>query len=217
MVLRSWMSGLALLCACSVAASAGPLTLTPPTSSVISTGAGGTRGDIITMTGDYTLTSIGIDAVIARSAQLTFNAYVYDDQGGSGVNQLALGASGLVTGDGTEQWFDLPISFTLQAGQSYDIGISFNSYSDPNLEINYFFFASGSNSPFSVGPVTVLDGEESYCGPCNDLAPNLRLDGAGGEVSGVPEPGSLVLSGTGALVLFGAIRRKRIGSGSITF
>ena len=216
MVLRSWMSGLALLCACSVAASAGVLTLTPPTGSFIDGGAGGTRGDIITMTGDYTLTSIGIDAVIATGAQLTFNAYVYDDQGGSGVVQLALGASGLVTGDGTEQWFDLPISFTLLSGQSYDIGISFNSFNDPNLAINYFNFTT-DNSPFSVGPVTVLDGEESYCGPCNGLAPNLRLDGAGGGVSGAPEPGSLILLGTGALVLFGAIRRKRIGSGSITF
>src|ERR1019366_5740341 len=128
-----------------------------------------------TMTGDYTLTSIGIDAMIANGAQLTFNAYVYDDQGGSGVVPLALGASGLVTGDGTEQWFDLPISFTLQSGQSYDIGISFNSFSDPNLQVNYFDFTT-NNSPFSVGPVTVLDGEESYCGPCNSIAPNLRLD-----------------------------------------
>jgi thiol-disulfide isomerase/thioredoxin len=209
MVLRRWMSGLALLCACSVAASAGVLTLTPPTSSSFGDGAGATRGDIITMTGAYTLTSIGIDAVITNGVQLAFNAYVYDDQGGSGVNQLALGASGLVTGNGTEQWFDLPVSFTLQAGQSYDIGIRFNSYSDSNLDINYFDFTT-NNTPFSVGPVTVLDGEESYCGPCNSLAPNLRLDGASGGVSGVPEPGSLILLGTGALVLFGAIRRKRI-------
>jgi hypothetical protein len=125
------------------------------------------------MTGDYTLTSIGIDALITDDAQLTFNAYVYDDQSGVGVNQLALGASELVTGDGTEQWFDLPISFTLLSGQSYDIGIAFNSFSDPNLEINYFDFTT-DNSPFSVGPVTVLDGEQSQCGPCNALTPISR-------------------------------------------
>ena len=176
-----------------------------------------TRGDIITMTGDYALTSIGIDARIASGAQFTFHAYVYDDESGSGVNQLALGASGVVTGDGTEQWFDLPVSFTLQSGQSYDIGIGFNVSDDPDLQVNYFDFRADNNSPFSVGPVTVLDGEEGYCGPCNYWTPNLRLDGAGGGVSGVPEPGSLILLGAGALVLFGAIRRKRIGSGSITF
>ena len=169
------------------------------------------------MTGDYALTSIGIDALIASGAQLTFDAYVYDDQSGSGVNQLALGAPGVVTGNGTEQWFDLPVSFTLQSGQSYDIGISFNISSDPNLQVNYFDFRAGNNSPFSVGPVTVLDGEQGYCGPCNNWTPNLRLDGAGSGVSAVPEPGSLILLGAGALVLFGAIRRKRIGSGSITF
>jgi PEP-CTERM motif len=207
MILRNWISGLALLCVCSVAAFAGALTLTPPTGSFLGYGAGGTRGDIITMTGDYTLTSIGIDALITNGASLTFDAYVYDDQSGTGVNQLAVGAPQVVTGDGTEHWFDLPISYTLLAGQSYDIGIDFNSFNDPNLQINYFSFDSGSNSPFSVGPVTVLDGEESHCGPCNYLAPNLRLDGSGG---GVPEPGSLILLGTGALVLFGAIRRKRI-------
>src|ERR1035438_2771965 len=172
MVQRSSMLGVVVLCMCSAVAFAGPLTLTPPTSSAIGGGAGGTRGDIVTMTGDYTLTSIGIDAEIANGAQLTFNAYVYDDQAGSGVNQLALGAPGIVTGDGTEQWFDLPISFTLLSGQSYDIGISFNSFNDPNLEVNYFFFASPGNPPFSVGPVTVLDGEESHCGPCNGYTPN---------------------------------------------
>ncbi len=208
MVQRTSMLAFALLCVCSVAAFAGPLTLTPPTGSFLATGAGGTRGDIITMTGDYALTSIGIDALIANGAQLTFNAYVYDDQGGSGVTPLAVGASGIVTGNGTEQWFDLPVSFTLQNGQSYDIGISFNSFNDPNLQVNYFEFAAGNNPPFSVGPVTVLDGEESHCGPCNYLTPNLRLDGAS---SSVPEPGSLILLGTGALVLFGTIRRQRIG------
>jgi hypothetical protein len=157
------------------------------------------------MTGDYALTSIGIDALITNGAQLNFTAYVYDDQGGTGVTPLAVGTTGVVTGTGTEQWFDLPVSFTLQSGQSYDIGINFNSFSDSNLQINYYDFNT-SNSPFSVGPVTVLDGEESHCGPCNYLAPNLRLNGSS---SAVPEPGSLILLGTGALALFGAIRRKK--------
>lgn len=184
------------------------LTLTPPTGNFIGGGAGGTRGDIITMTGNYTLTSIGIDAIILNGANLTFNAYVYDDVGGVGINPLAIGAPVVVSGNGNEVWFDLPISFTLQAGVSYDIGIDFNSFNDPNLEINYYEFDANSNAPFSVGPVTVLDGEESHCGPCNSLAPNLRLNGGSGTT---PEPGSFFLLGSGVLGLFGTLRRKLIG------
>lgn len=181
-------------------------TLTPPTGSFLGAGAGGTRGDIITMTGNFTLTSIGIDALIANGAQLTFSAYVYDDEGGSGVVPLALGTPMLLTGNGLEQFFTLPISFTLLAGQSYDIGIDFHSFNDPNLEINYFFFDSGGNSPFSNGPFTVLDGEESHCGPCNILTPNLQVMGSGGGGT-TPEPSSLLLIGTG-LGIVGVVRRK---------
>ena len=199
----------ALLFLACVMVSAETLTLTPPTGHTLGAGAGGTRGDIITMTGNFTLTSIGIDALIADGAQMTFSAYVYDVVNGSGGNPLALGQPMLLTGNGTEQFYDLPISFTLLAGQSYDIGIDFHSFNDPNLQVNYYFFDSGSNSPFSVGPVTVTDGEESHCGPCNVFSPNLRIIGSeGGQV---PEPGMLLMFGTGILGVVGTVRRKLLG------
>jgi hypothetical protein len=207
MVKRASILTFLLLCVFSAATFAVPLVLTPPTSNYLGYGAGGTRGDIITMTGNYTLTSIGIDAWINSGAQLTFNAYVYDDVGGVGINPLAIGSNVVFTGNGTEQFFNLPISYTLQNGVSYDIGIAFNSFNDPNLQINYYFFNSGTNAPFSVGPVTVTDGEESHCGPCNTLTPNLELNGSS---STTPEPGSLILLGTGAVGLLGSIRRKLI-------
>lgn len=207
--MRKGMAGLscALLCVLAVPVFASTITLTPPTGNVLAAGAGGTRGDIITMTGTLDVTSIGIDALIANGAQMTFSAYIYDDVGGSGVNPLALGSSIVFTGDGTEQWYDLPISYILQSGQNYDIGIDFHSFNDSNLDVNFYFFDSGSNSPFAVGPVTVIDGEESHCGSCNIYAPNLRLNATEADV---PEPGTLVLMSTGLIALLGAIRRKRL-------
>lgn len=174
------------------------LYLTPPTGGYLGNGAGGTRGDYVTMTGDFNLLHIGIQGEINLGAQLTFSAYVYT---GDGSTQLAVGPNMTFTGDGTEQFYDLPINYTLLSGQSYDIGIDFHSFSDPNWQVHYYFFDAGSNSPFPVGPFTVTDGEESHCGSCNVFAPNLVVDN-------VPEPGSLTLLGMGLLGVIGVLRRK---------
>ncbi len=175
------------------------LFLTPPNvGHQLGAGAGGTRGDYVTMTGDFDLLHIGIQGEIAVGAQLTFNAYVYT---GDGSTQLAVGPDMTFTGDGTEQFYNLPINFTLLSGQSYDIGIDFHSFSDPNWQVEYYFFDASGNPPFQVGPFMVTDGEESHCGSCNIFAPNLVVDN-------VPEPGSLTLLGMGILSVIGVLRRK---------
>ncbi len=187
---------------------AAPIILTPPTSSFTGYGAGGTRGDIVTTSSSLALTSIGIEAQINPGATLNFTAYVWSSDGFSGISPLATGATTVVTGNGTLMFYDLPISYTLATGQYYDIGVDFGSFNDPNLQIHYYDFAAGSNAPFTVSSVTVYDGEESHCGPCNFLTPNLELNGSS---STTPEPGTLVLLGTGAFGLLGSIRRKLIG------
>lgn len=182
----------------STAAFADQLFLTPPTDHFLDGGAGGTRGDLVSMTGDFTLSSIGIQAEINPGAQETFSAYVYT---GDGLTQLAVGSNVTFTGDGTEQFYNLPINFTLLNGQSYDIGIDFHSFNDPNLLIEYYFFDAGSNPPFNVGPFEVIDGEQSH-DFTNFLAPNLEVNGS------VPEPGTVLMIGTGMLGLTGTLRRK---------
>jgi len=189
----------AVACLLSTAAFADQLFLTPPTDHALGGGAGGTRGDYVTMTGDFTLSSIGIQGEISLGALETFNAYVYT---GDGLTQLAVGSNMTFTGDGIEQFYNLPINFTLLSGQSYDIGIDFHSFNDPNLQVEFYFFDAGSNQPFNVGPFEVTDGEESHCGACNIFAPNLEVNGA------VPEPGTFLMLGTGVLGLAGGLRRK---------
>lgn len=177
------------------------ITLTPPTGSVLGYGAGSTRGDIISMSSDLALTSIGIQAAIDAGFSETFSAYVYD---GTGTTQLAVGANTGFIGDGTEQFYTLPIAYTLLAGHSYDIGIDFHSFNDPHLQVRYYFFDGPGDPPFVVGPVTVIDGEESHDGPGNIFTPNLQLN----ATAAVPEPGTMTLVATGVFGLVGALRRR---------
>ncbi len=191
----------AAACLSATPAFAATITLTPPISALLAYAAGGTRGDIITMTGDFALTSIGIQAQIDAGFAETFSAYVYDD---TGTTLLAVGANTGFVGTGTEQFYTVPISYTLLAGLSYDVGIDFHSFNDPHLQVHYYSFDSGTDAPFSVGPVTVIDGEESLCGACNIFTPNLQLNGT----PSVPEPGIMTLLATGAFGLIGSVRRR---------
>ncbi len=194
---------LALACLFSTAAFADTLyTLTPPANDDLGygAGAGGTRGDIVQMTGNYNVTSIGIDGILANGYTTDFTAYVWSSDGVSGLTQLAANTIS-VTGNGQKEFITIPLTFTLQSGTYYDIGVGWTNFNDPNWQVHYYNFQP-PQPPFSDGPFTVLDGEESHCGPCNAYTPNLQLDAS------VPEPGTLFMLGTGILGLAGTLRRK---------
>jgi hypothetical protein len=192
----------AIACLFSTAAFADTLyTLTPPAQYDLGygVGAGGARGDIVQMTGSYNVTSIGIDGILANGYTTDFTAYVYSSDGVNGLTQLAANTIS-VTGTGSAEFVTIPLTYTLQSGTYYDIGVGWTTYNDPNWQVHYYDFNSGDPS-FNVGPFTVLDGEESHCGPCNGYTPNLQLDA-------VPEPGTFLMLGTGILGLAGSLRRK---------
>ena len=200
------MKRIAILCVAlvclSTAAFADTLyTLTPPANDDLGYGAGAgmTRGDIVQMTGNYNVTSIGIDGILANGYTTNFTAYVWSSDGVSGLTQLAANTIS-VTGTGSAEFITIPLTYTLQSGTFYDIGVGWTNFNDPNLQIHYYNFAP-PQPPFQVGPFSVLDGEESHCGPCNVFAPNLQLDA-------VPEPGTFLMLGTGILGLAGTLRRK---------
>lgn len=193
----------ALVCVFSVAAFADTLyTLTPPANEDLGygAGAGGARGDIVQMSGNYNVTSIGIDGILANGYSTNFTAYVYSSDGVNGITQLAANTIS-VTGNGQKEFVTVPLSYTLQSGTYYEIGVSWTNFNDPNWQVHYYNFDVSKDPPFNVGPFKVIDGTESHCGTCNVFTPNLQVDA-------VPEPGTLVMLGTGVVGLAGALRRK---------
>jgi hypothetical protein len=151
------------------------------------------------------VTSIGIELAILNLGTVTLNPYIYSALDGIGQVPLAIGTPSTFTGSyNVQYWFyDLPVSYTLVSGQTYDIGVDFNSFNNPDLDFWSYQFNS-TNPPFTIGSIIVTDGEELRCGPCNTLMPHLRLTGN----IVVPEQPSLSFVAGGLIVAAGRLRRK---------
>ena len=100
-------------------------------------------------------------------------------------------------------WVSSTVNYTVEAGKTYYFGV----ISDANVDIGYIY----PPVPYSSNGLTALtSGNSNYTGYGVPV-----FSGFGGaqialrlSETAVPEPGSLVLLGTGALGLVGVLRRK---------
>lgn len=188
---------------------ASPVTFVPPndtTGHVFSTnsndGYGTDRGIVFQLTGDTTLSSVGIFQDLTN-IDLTY--YVYQiptitptDE--TGFNLLQTGTSNVTT-NGLE-WIDFAFStLSLTSGNNYYVAFSFTGSSNQN------FFYDNNNVVWTQGIFDQLDGANGG-DVSNSVVSAIRLDGGSGAVT--PEPGSILLAAAGLAGL--ACFRKRRSS-----
>ena len=147
---------------------------------------------------------------IGMSAQSGTN-YTYDFYAPDGSINFAAGSTMTLTGltdvtgvtlsqyagyEGTLTWDSTSVTYTLSQDVSYSPG------SPIDMQL---FTVSSSDS--NMGMLTYALQEDSGT-QMGTIAPT-------GDLSQTPEPGSLILMGTGAAVLFGVMRRQRARSAGV--
>ncbi len=139
-------------------------------------GEGHGRGLGLRADSTVNLTSIGIHVDLNV---LSFDAQIYASTNGSDTGALLASESTVLGGTGFG-WQDILINFTLDAGSFYVLHFR------PTIpNINNWVGAGGIDYyedfglPVTVGPFTLIDGEEGYTSPLNfsnALHPSLRVN-----------------------------------------
>jgi hypothetical protein len=142
--------------------------------------------------------------MFGRLVNESFDVVIFSSSNGHDAGSVLASASATVGGAGN-QFYDIPINFTFNAGSFYTLlWRPTSSNSDWASTLDYY---NDSGLPATVGPFSLIDGTEGYAadGFSNFLHPNLRVNG---QASTVPAPATLALLGIGwAGMAFGK-RRK---------
>jgi hypothetical protein len=168
-----------------------------PANNFTSRGPGSGVGQGVSVDTTQTITDIEFYLDMPNGGNLKFMIWNADND-----SLLFLNTLSNVAPIQSPTWVTSPaMSFTLQAGETYYFGI----IADSNTDIGYIFPPINYSSN---GLTALTSGNSNYSGYG---VPNFS--GYGGaqialRLSEVPEPGTLVMLGTGALALAGVLRRK---------
>jgi hypothetical protein len=144
-------------------------TLTPFSSG----GIGAERSVAVDVNRPVTVTSLGVALQMTLSTDLTVTIREVTGT----VRGSIVGSSTIAVTPGGPAFYEVPITFTFEAGQRYDIGFNVpGSWGSSQMEF-YYFQNSGLNPTvgYDIGPFKVLDGGEwSGSGYSNSYLPHIR-------------------------------------------
>jgi hypothetical protein len=154
----------------------------------------------------FSITSAGIrfDPLAGGATAIAVDIFLSNlnasfSNGGASHGTLLATASVAITDVGLS-FYDVPINFTFLAGTRYDVAFRSLAADGWGLSVNnmefYNYNFSSPAGPYTVGPVSVVDGAAHPAGNYNNnVMMHIRLDSA--AVAAVPEPSSLLLICTG--------------------